>query len=377
MAARFPWRQAATLILAKNSEGVSRDITEFKERQLKVLYIKRATKASDVFSSLHTFPGGTLDSADISDKWWRIYERLSSKLGLASVHKLFGSTLRFDNELLLYKQAGEHEGRMPAHIAFRICAIRELFEETGLLLCLGMEKLNWLEFSISCKEGSTHFNQVSNLSEWRELVHNNANRFIDLCSEYNCVPNVWSLVEWSNWLTPAFLSKRWDTVFYYATMKYGYSPSADNMEVSSVDWLEPIEVLQRASKGELSIAIPTAYESSRINRFYGVEMLDRFARWRVENYSCSRLSPVIIVASSEMFVTTFPKDNFYERSQVKQKKEIVNTEQNQEIVLNTNGLVNRYIRTGPSNFSIVCNAVPADGHLIPSLMIPGRITSKL
>lgn len=32
--------------------------------------------------------------------------------------------------------------------------------------------------------------------------------------KFECVPDVWSLSEWSNWLTPASLSKRFDTMFY-------------------------------------------------------------------------------------------------------------------------------------------------------------------
>ena len=226
MTAKLPWRQASTLILARNSEGVGREITDLSEKQMKILYVKRSSRSSDVFSSSYVFPGGTLDSADTSDRWWGVYQRLSSRLGLQSVQQLLSSSLKFDKELLLYS-----EREIPGQIAFRICAIREMFEETGLLLCLGLENLT--NFQELCTKGSSHFSKMEKISKWRELVHKDANKFIDLCSEYDCVPNVWSLIEWSNWLTPAYLPKRWDTLFYVSVMGEKYSPSADH--VSSVD----------------------------------------------------------------------------------------------------------------------------------------------
>ena len=128
--------------------------------------------------------------------------------------------------------------------------------------------------------------------------------------------------------------------------------------------------MQRACKGELNLPVPTAYESSRINRFSGVEMLDRFARWRAEQYSCSRLTPVIQGTDWDSMVLTFHRDSFYENNKGKQTA-------TNSLELNKEGLVNRCIRCGPRKFSIVCNAVPADGHLIPSLLTAEGITSKL
>ena len=230
MTAKLPWRQATTLILARNSGGVGREVTDLSEKQMKILYVKRSSRNSDMFSSNYVFPGGTLDPADSSGKWWGVYQRLSSRLGLESVQQ-FLSSLKFDKELLLYSEPHQSEREFPSHIAFRICAIREMFEETGLLLCLGLDNIT--EFQELCRKGSSHFSKVGDVSKWRELVHKDANNFIDLCSEYNCVPNIWSLIEWSNWLTPASLPKRWDTLFYVSVMSEKYSPSADH--VSSVD----------------------------------------------------------------------------------------------------------------------------------------------
>ena len=44
---------------------------------------------------------------------------------------------------------------------------------------------------------------------------------------------MWSLVEWSNWLTPENLPRRYDTVFYLCCTEDKLDPSADYEEISS------------------------------------------------------------------------------------------------------------------------------------------------
>ena len=35
-----------------------------------------------------------------------------------------------------------------------------------------------------------------------------------VCSALRCIPDIWSLLEWSDWLTPRNLHVRYDTLFY-------------------------------------------------------------------------------------------------------------------------------------------------------------------
>lgn len=53
------------------------------------------------------------------------------------------------------------------------------------------------------------------------------------CRELQSVPDVWSLVEWFNWLTPENLHRRYDTVFYLCCTEDKQDPSADYEEISS------------------------------------------------------------------------------------------------------------------------------------------------
>ena len=51
--------------------------------------------------------------------------------------------------------------------------------------------------------------------------------------ELNCVPDIWSLIEWSNWLTPRNLKRRYDTVFYICFVETKPPTSPDGVEVKS------------------------------------------------------------------------------------------------------------------------------------------------
>lgn len=51
------------------------------------------------------------------------------------------------------------------------------------------------------------------------------------CRELHCVPDIWSLIEWSNILTPRNLHRRYDTVFYLCFCENKPSAIADGEEV--------------------------------------------------------------------------------------------------------------------------------------------------
>ena len=52
-----------------------------------------------------------------------------------------------------------------------------------------------------------------------------------MCSELQCVPDVWSLVEWSDWLTPRNLHRRYDTVFYLTFVEGQPAVKEDGEEI--------------------------------------------------------------------------------------------------------------------------------------------------
>ena len=129
-----------------------------------------------------------------------------------------------------------------------------------------------------------------------------------------------------------------------------------------------MDILKLACEGEVSMPPPTTYESSRLNRFYNTETLTRFARWRAHNYPCTRVSPDTRKSEEYIFIGLMPSDAAFGKNRYESPL-LIETE--------GRGLVNRYLRSSSGESHVVCNAVPTDGHLIPSLITQHTIKSKL
>jgi len=198
-------------------------------------------------------------------------------------------------------------------LAFRICAIRETFEEIGILL-------------VRDAHGSKrHPLSAEEVSTWRRFVHKNGENFRRLCQEIQMVPDVWSLYEWSNWLTPIKLNvqnpanpdpkrntRRFDTMFYVATMDEMPSPDSyaeDDAEIVKGQWLNPFNALNQHYKASAWMAPPQIYEQARLIRFSSFDAIQRFAAARQE-FSISRWLPVALHAADGI-VSILPGDSLY------------------------------------------------------------------
>lgn len=228
---KLPWKQAATLILGKNLPATPKPNFTWKvDKRLQLLYVKRVLKKTDSFSENVVFPGGTIDFADHSPLWWPLFKAVAEIFDETNPRKFLFDSLASNLHLPIYSTEAKQlsDESLPLHVSFRICAIRETFEETGLLLCVNFNQLE----KLNIKNRNRHAVQVSifpppGREKWRSMVHDDANKFLELCTEMNCVPDVWSLHEWSNWLTPPVIPKRFDTVFYVTTLDHSDDISAD------------------------------------------------------------------------------------------------------------------------------------------------------
>lgn len=118
-------------------------------------------------------------------------------------------------------------------------AIRETFEESGILLCARNNR-NKAETNSS----ANHL-EIDSIDRWRKLVQKNASNFIDLCNQNNCYPNVGALHLWSNWLTPPLLKTKFDTKFFLAFIESSVDASPDGIETSqmTVSYLGFMEIV--------------------------------------------------------------------------------------------------------------------------------------
>jgi len=316
-----PWKEASSLIIAakvnpetglgtKSNEPDSKfqNALPVDECDFRLLMAKRSGRSS-YMANAFVFPGGYVELADFSTKWWAVFEAAG-----ATRDQLydFGSDIRgpkppiFTEPGVLMKEENLNANLLPAEIALRITAIRETFEETGILL---------LNKSPSMRDSRTvafdTANSKINLNDWKKKIHDNPICFAEFCLEVGLCPDIWSLSEWWNWLTPETVGhKRFDTMFYVCCLDFLPQAVHDDKEVTQVEWFSPVEMLNEHINKRAVLAPPQVYELSRLSTFSNFESLRDFATRRerqgVERWCAN------ITALKDGALLALPGDDFYE-----------------------------------------------------------------
>jgi len=185
---------------------------------LEVFMLERHIK-SDFAGGAYVFPGGTVDEADRDPALARLVDGCEA----------------------LAARTGEDPD---LERALAVCAIRETFEEAGILLARR-------------DDGSPV--QLDDPG-WRDKRTALANRDIDaitLAKETGIRYAADLLRFWQRWVTPIFAPRRYDTRFFVAVMPEGQSPLHDDVETTASTWVRPADAIARGRSGELVIIFPT------------------------------------------------------------------------------------------------------------------------
>ena len=251
-----------------------------------------------------------------------------------------------------------NDNAVNSQVAFRINAIRETFEETGVMLVAGQKQTEILE--------------DLELSDWRSRVHDNPSEFIKMCQHFDIYPDIWSLHEWSDWLTPLHLKtkSRFDTIFFIALydnmLSADHSPDGDK-EVSEVQCLSPSEAMDLHIQQKIWLAPPQCYELSRLHTFQNWSELRTFSQQRSSAYGVATWFPVQAVCQ-DGHAALYPGDDWYPDhpdltgSDEKQPKVIDKRQWSLQQCREQCQHLNRMEILGPHNSRIVCNIVDPNGH---------------
>ncbi|XP_026486584.2 acyl-coenzyme A diphosphatase NUDT19-like [Vanessa tameamea] len=284
------WRDSASLIvLAKrNIDGLSSGNTG--DSNYDILLQTRTFDAS--FSNGVVFPGGVKEEADASERWLHLLGSFGfDQSDFETLHRAGApiTPIFADNPI-------------KRHIALRITAIRETFEELGLLICSSKHKTSKIDYW-------ANFISDIDLKYWQKRVSENPSELLNLCKEYNCYPDIWNLHYWSNWLSPVLLPKRFDTAFFIAALENKPTHIKANSEVHKVEWASPQDTLERNRRGEVELYPPQSYELNRLSYFKDIEKLNNFARER-SSHGDELFYPVRIRAKDGI-VFLLPGDYLY------------------------------------------------------------------
>ncbi len=234
-------RPAATVILARDSD-----------HGVEVFLMKRTTEV--VFAKgMHVFPGGGLDSADYTDE----ITALCAGMDDARASAALGVT-----------QGG---------LAYWVAAIRECFEEAGLMI----------GYCDSHKRMHLDASDAPRLAVLRSQLAEKKQSFAALLQGAQLRAATDQLIYYSHWVTQPGRPRRYDTRFFVAPAPAEQIAMHDNSETVDHLWVRPAHALELSQRGELNLMFPTLKTLESLTRFGCVEDLMAFARTRPPTASMS------------------------------------------------------------------------------------------
>jgi 8-oxo-dGTP pyrophosphatase MutT (NUDIX family) len=185
---------AASLILTRPAAG-----------RLEVCLLRRSDESRFMPGS-YVFPGGWIDASDRDAAFWQARCDLSPDA-------VAGRLARGIDAATVLSAA--------------VAAVRETFEEAGVLFARGSDP-------------------PSERAEFRRCFEQG-----DLVLELS------ALSPWSHWITPVGMPKRFDTRFFAAVLPPGQDVRADGRETTAAVWTTPREALEGNMAGRLPLSPPT------------------------------------------------------------------------------------------------------------------------
>jgi 8-oxo-dGTP pyrophosphatase MutT (NUDIX family) len=131
-----------------------------------------------------------------------------------------------------------------AALAYWIGAIRETFEEVGILLA-------WAPGGGELRPDPERF------ETYRRACHGNQHAFWTMLRTERLTLATDRLVYFAHWITPEESPLRFDTRFFAAELPAGQEATVDGKEVIAVRWLGPRDAIDAAARGEISLRNPT------------------------------------------------------------------------------------------------------------------------
>ena len=155
----------------------------------------------------------------------------------------------------------------------RIAAVREAFEESGLLLARPRSGRG-TDMPLVGPD------VADKLDPFRAAVDRGEQSFLELVRDNDLVLALDSLVHFGHWITPDMMPKRFDTHFYIAPAPPDQIAAHDGRETTDAVWMGAQAALDAEEAGEAVIIFPTRMNLKKLARARSVA--DAVARFGAE-----------------------------------------------------------------------------------------------
>ena len=214
-----PPRDAATVVMLRDAPG-----------GLEVFLLQRHG-LSDVLGGAYVFPGGKIDAEDAE-----LIAQLDQPVAA------------------LHAALGEPETSAELAASCYVAALREVFEESGVLFAHGASA-----------------GQVAQATALLRAGHG----FAEVLKQLDLRLDTHSVLPWSRWVTPRMASvssKRFDTRFFVAAVPSVQTQTArhDDVEATESVWLAPRAALEQYRDGRIELAPPQIMSLAHLARHASV-----------------------------------------------------------------------------------------------------------
>lgn len=254
-------RNAATVIVVRDAAG---------EHGFEVLMLRRHSRAGFA-ADMWVFPGGVVDAHDATlppDRWTGI-----------------------DPAAL----AERFEAAADDVLAFHVAAVRETFEEAGLLLAHHRDG------------GPPDLSDPSLLQVRNDLADRDTTvNFAAWLEERDLILDLGALTYLSRWVTPTVEPRRYDARFFVARVPADQKAAYDRQETTDERWITPAAALSALEAGEMKMIFPTIVTLQDLARHDTAEALASAADGQPE---IRRLQPHAELDANGRFVRVIHPDD--------------------------------------------------------------------
>ncbi|HKT37137.1 MAG TPA: hypothetical protein VJR48_02130, partial [Ktedonobacterales bacterium] len=202
------------------------------------VFMVRRHIQSDFAPDVYVFPGGSVTSDD---------QQTERTPGLCAV-----LTAARDGK-------GEGEGEALGS-GFRVAALRECFEEAGVLLARRGPDL------LAIGAGD-----VDRITRYRDAFQQHQITMIALAQQEALTFATDTLTLWAHWITPEAMPKRFDTRFYLAEMPASQEAAYDHLETTDGIWITPEEASAGFERGEFPLVFAQIHQ---LRELHGLRSFD-------------------------------------------------------------------------------------------------------
>ena len=206
-------RPAATIVLLRDADA-----------GMEILLMRRSRNSGFV-PGAYVFPGGRVDGSDAHPG---VVARIDDLTPDAASARL------------------AMPGGDPPAIAYYLAALREAFEETGILVGLR-------------DDGSAPPTAAEDpaVDAIREDLMQDEISFEEAITRMECRIAGDAIEYIAHWITPRPEPRRYDTRFFAAKVRSGSTPIVDPREMTDAVWVTPTDALRRCDAGTLPMVFPT------------------------------------------------------------------------------------------------------------------------